>query len=197
VCEAPPIPGGAFWCVGGKKGKALFRGVFEMIHCPKCGHENPDNAINCAKCRINLRYAFENAQQLEAQWQAEQQKALADEQLARQLETLLVTTTPTVQGRTVSQYLGVVSSVVVLGTGFGSELSASIADLLGTRASAFQEKLTRARKIVVQEMKEQALQRDGDGIVGLNIDYMTLTSNLLMVSGNGTVVKFSTQEGND
>ena len=110
------------------------------------------------------------------------------------LESLFITTTPIVQDKTISQYLGIVSSVVVMGTGFLSEFGAGIADLLGTRAGKFQNKLSRAREIALQEMGEQAIQRGGDGIIGVDFDYMTLAANMLMVSANGTVVKFASEE---
>jgi uncharacterized protein YbjQ (UPF0145 family) len=112
-------------------------------------------------------------------------------------ESLLITTTPILQDKTVSQYLGIVSSVVVMGTGFLSELGAGIADLLGMRAGRFQDKLSRAREITLQEMSEQAIQRGGDGIIGVDFDYMTLAANILMVSANGTVVKFVSEEAGE
>jgi hypothetical protein len=31
-----------------------------MKKCPKCGFENPDDAMNCKSCRINLQFAFDN-----------------------------------------------------------------------------------------------------------------------------------------
>ncbi len=175
-----------------------------MIRCPKCGHENPDNTTNCAKCHVNLQYALANLEQLQAQWQGEKESAAFAEQnakkiegLAKKIEGLLVTTTPIIQGKIITEYLGIVSSVAVLGTGFLSELGGSVADLFGTRASGFQDKLNRAREIVLQEVKEQAVQRGSDAIVGLDLDYMTLAANMLMVSANGTAVKLSLQVEED
>jgi len=168
-----------------------------MIRCPKCGHENPDNTTNCAKCHVNLQYVLANLEQLQAQWQGEKESAAFAEQNAKKIEGLLVTTTPIIQGKIITEYLGIVSSVAVLGTGFLSELGGSVADLFGTRAGGFQDKLNRAREIVLQEVKEQAVQRGGDAIVGLDLDYMTLAANMLMVSANGTAVKLSLQVEED
>jgi len=172
-----------------------------MIRCPKCGRENPDNAANCSNCRINLQFALSNIGQLKEQGiiedtESARRAALLREQMTAKTAGLLVTTTPIIQGQTILQYLGVVSSVVVLGTGLASELGASVADFLGTRAGAFQDKLGRAREIAMQELKEQAVARGGDAIIGLDLDYMTVADNMLMVSANGTVVKLCTEMRN-
>lgn len=168
-----------------------------MIRCPKCDHENLDNAKNCAKCRVNLEFALANIEQLQTQWREEEQQVALSQEMAKKMESLLITTTPIIQGRTVSQYLGVVSSGVVMGTGFLSELGASVADFFGTRAGGFQDKLSRAREMALQELKEQAVRRGGDAVIGLDLDYMTIAANMLMVSANGTVVKLSLQETDD
>jgi len=110
------------------------------------------------------------------------------------MNSLLVVTTPILQGRTIAQYLGVVSSAVVMGTGFLSELGAGIADFFGTRAGGFQDKLARAKGMALQELKEQVARRGGDAVIGLDLDYMTIAANMLMVSANGTVVRLSPQE---
>lgn len=167
-----------------------------MIRCPKCGHENSDTTTNCAKCRINLQYALNNLEQLQAQWHGEERRVTVKQEMTREVQNLLVVTTPIIQGRLVSQYLGIVSSGVVLGTGFLSELGAGVADFFGTRAGGFQDKLTRAREMALQELKEQAVMRGGDAVIGLDLDYMSIAANMLMVSVSGTVVKLSPHENN-
>jgi len=165
-----------------------------MIRCPKCGHENSDNTTNCAKCRINLQYALNNLEQLQTQWHQEETRVAVNQEMARAVQDLLVVTTPIIQGRTVSQYIGIVSAGVVLGTGFLSELGAGVADLFGTRAGGFQDKLTSARETALQELKEQAVMRGGDAIIGLDLDYNSIAANMIMVSASGTAVKLSAQE---
>lgn len=166
-----------------------------MIICPRCGQENSDNARNCSECHVNLKYALENAEEYIAKQQVKDLERQAKELELQKYKNLIITTTPSIEGKTISQYLGIVSSAVVLGTGFGSELLAGVADFLGTRSGAFQGKLNEAREMVLTEMKSQAAQRMGDGIVGISLDYMTFQGNMIMVSGSGTVVGFSTQEG--
>ncbi|MBN2556644.1 MAG: YbjQ family protein [Anaerolineales bacterium] len=110
------------------------------------------------------------------------------------LDGLFVSTTDIVQGIKIMQYLGIVSSVVVLGTGVLSEFGAGIADLLGTRAGRFQSKLEHAREIALEEMGEKAIHLGGDGIIGIDFDYLSLSNNVLMVSANGTAVKLDPEE---
>jgi len=160
-----------------------------MIVCPRCGHENADDAVNCAGCRINLRYALENREEVKRQWQDQQQSAM----LVEKAKGLLVTTTPTVEGQIISSYLGVVSSVVVLGRGPILELGTSVADLFGTRASGFENKLSQAQDAALQELREQAVQLGGDAIVGAAVDYMTLPQDTVLVSVHGTAVKLLSQ----
>jgi len=102
----------------------------------------------------------------------------------------LVSTTHLIQGKKIQEYLGVVSSVVVLGTGLASELGAGIADMFGKRASGFEDKLSQTREIAIRKLETTAMKKGADGVVGLDLDYMTLGGNMLMVSANGTAVKF-------
>lgn len=37
----------------------------DAIVCPKCGTENPGDAMNCKHCKINLRFALEHPEQIE------------------------------------------------------------------------------------------------------------------------------------
>jgi uncharacterized protein YbjQ (UPF0145 family) len=164
-----------------------------MIRCPKCGHENSDNSTNCAECHINLQFALSNLEQLQAQWHEDENRIAVTQAMERKMQNLVVVTTPIIQGQSVQEYLGIVSSCVVLGTGFLSELGANVADLFGTRASGFQDKLAHAREMALHELMDQAVMRGGDAVIGLDLDYMCIASNILMVSANGTVVRLSPQ----
>jgi len=124
--------------------------------------------------------AREIARRKEEQAKLEQRKA-----------SLIVTTTYSVEGRPIVQYLDVVTAEVVLGTGFLSELGGEIADLLGTRAGGFQEKLRELRKAALRELRNQAFQIGADAIVGVDLDYIILANNILTVVANGTAVKLA------
>jgi len=112
-------------------------------------------------------------------------------ELEQRKASLIVTTTYSVEGRAIIQYLDVVTAEVVLGTGFLSELDAGIADFFGTRAEGFQNKLQGLRQAALHELRNRAFQTGADAIVGVDFDYMTLGSNMLVVVANGTAVKLA------
>jgi uncharacterized protein YbjQ (UPF0145 family) len=156
-----------------------------MIECPKCGFINDEGAINCSSCRVNLQWALENPDQFASDEEARRLR----EEMDKRLSNFIVTTTFNIEGKRISNYIGVFTSEVVLGTGLLSEFGAGIADLLGTRAGGFQYKLRQAKEEALDEVKRQSVIKGADAIVGLDIDYSTLTSNLLMVVASGTAVK--------
>lgn len=163
----------------------------QTILCPRCGHENALSAVNCSSCRINLEFASTHKDE----WNGAVDAAHMEEEtkLAEQLQNIIVTTTPSIQGEMISRYLGVVSTAVVLGTGFLSELSANWTDLLGTRSGKFQEKLNRATSMALSEIRYQALQTGANAIVGLDLDYMITDKNAFVVTANGTAVQLAPQ----
>lgn len=158
-----------------------------MLNCPKCDTPNPSDASNCTNCHINLTYAFEHADIWKPNVQAQ---AIADarQAIGKLAAEMTITTTPTIQGREISAYLGIVSSVVVLGTGFMSELRASISDIAGGRSSAFQLKLSEATRQALTEIRTQAAHEGANAVIGLDLDYMITDNNMFVVTANGTAV---------
>jgi len=106
------------------------------------------------------------------------------------LAQLLISSTDNLQDRVIVRYLGIVSAQVVLGSGFLTELDGQVSDFFGVRAGGFQKKLLTARDDAIGEICEQVIEKSGNAIIGLDIDFMTLSSNLLMVSVNGTAVEY-------
>jgi uncharacterized protein YbjQ (UPF0145 family) len=102
-----------------------------------------------------------------------------------------LTTTHTFEGRPIEKYLGVVSSMVVLGTGIFSEFNAGIADILGTRSTAFQTKLESGRQEAMNELQKSAEDRGANAVVGVDIEYMTIGANMFVISANGTAVRIA------
>lgn len=111
--------------------------------------------------------------------------------LSELLRRVTIVTTPILDNRKIEEYLGIVSSVMVLGTGLLTELGGGIADFLGTSAGGFEEKLVDARETVLADIITDTLEKGGNGIIGVDFDYMALSNNLLMVSVNGTAIKFA------
>jgi uncharacterized protein YbjQ (UPF0145 family) len=101
---------------------------------------------------------------------------------------MLVTTTPTVEGHTIKAYHGVVCGEAILGANVVRDLFASITDIVGGRAGAYEEELGRARRIALEEAMEAARSAGGNAIMGVDIDYEVIRQGMLMVSVSGTAV---------
>lgn len=103
---------------------------------------------------------------------------------------MIQTTTPTVEGKTIRAYHGVVTGEAILGANIFKDLFAGIRDIVGGRSAAYERELQKARQIAFDELAEQALDRGANAIVGIDIDYETVGVNgsMLMVSVSGTAV---------
>ena len=105
---------------------------------------------------------------------------------------MIVSTTPSLEGRRISQYLGLVSGEAILGANIFKDLFAGIRDIVGGRSGAYEEELRKAKQIAIDEMVEQATVLGANAVVGVDLDYETIGigsgGNMLMVSASGTAV---------
>ena len=106
---------------------------------------------------------------------------------------MILTTTPSIEGRTITEYKGVVFGEVISGVNFLRDLAANIRNVIGGRSGAYEEKLIEARDNALNEMAEKARRLSADAVVGIDIDYEVLgTDNgMLMVTASGTAVKLA------
>ena len=104
---------------------------------------------------------------------------------------MTITTTHDIQGRTISQYLGVVTGEAILGANIFKDLFAGIRDIVGGRSGAYEEELRKARAIALDELAAAASQIGADAVVGVDLDYETVGQggSMLMVTASGTAVK--------
>ena len=106
---------------------------------------------------------------------------------------MILTTTPTVEGRTIIDYKGVVFGEVISGVNFIRDFAAIIRNIIGGRSGSYEAELIVARNQAMQEMEDRARQLGADAIVGIDIDYEVLGENggMLMVTASGTAVKLA------
>ncbi len=102
---------------------------------------------------------------------------------------MIVTTTHGVEGRPVSEYLGIVVGESIIATNIIRDIGATLRDVVGGRSGAYEKKMIEAREIAVREMEELAQEKGADAVVGVDIDYETVGNNMMMVSASGTAVK--------
>lgn len=105
---------------------------------------------------------------------------------------MLVLTTPNIEGRRIARYIGLVTGEAILGANVFKDFFASIRDIVGGRSAAYEEELRRAKDLAVDEMIEQARALGANAVIGVDLDYETISTssggNMLMVSVSGTGV---------
>ena len=114
-----------------------------------------------------------------------------DERTGGSPTAMIVTTTPTVEGRPVRDYLGVVTGEAIIGANMFRDLFASIRDIVGGRAGSYERVLKYARQQAIAELQEEARRLGANAVVGVDLDYEVIgdTGSMLMVSASGTAVR--------
>lgn len=103
---------------------------------------------------------------------------------------MILSTTPSIQGKTIRQYHGIVTGEAILGANIFKDFFAGIRDIVGGRSAAYEKELRSARDIALQEVEQQAAQLGANAVVGIDLDYETVGSQaaMLMVTASGTAV---------
>lgn len=103
---------------------------------------------------------------------------------------MLHSTTHTIEGKEVSEYLGIVAGEAILGANLFKDIFAGIRDLVGGRSAAYEQELRKAREIALKEASEQAEHLGANAVIGVDVDYETIgdRGSMLMVSVSGTAV---------
>jgi uncharacterized protein YbjQ (UPF0145 family) len=108
------------------------------------------------------------------------------------ITVMLITTTPTIEGQPITRYYGLVSGETILGVNIFKEFFAGIRDIVGGRAGSYEQELSKAKDIALEEMSQKALALGANAVVAVDLDYETITSDsgtMLMVSASGTAVR--------
>ncbi len=104
---------------------------------------------------------------------------------------MLTTTTDTLDGFEITEYMGIVMGETILGANFIRDIMATVTDYIGGRSGAYEETLSKSRKAALEEMCDRASAIGADAVIGIDIDYETVGSRgaMLMVTCSGTAVK--------
>ena len=105
---------------------------------------------------------------------------------------MLLTTTPNIHGREITQYFGIVSGETIIGANLFKDFFAGIRDIVGGRASSYESVLREAKESALQEMSDQAARMGANAVIGIDLDYETVGTNgsMLMVTAAGTAVRY-------
>jgi uncharacterized protein YbjQ (UPF0145 family) len=105
--------------------------------------------------------------------------------------SVIVSTTPTLEGHPVREYIGIVTGEVIVGANLFRDMFANIRDIVGGRSGSYERILADARNQAIAEIQAEAAARGGNAVVGIDLDYEVIgeTGSMLMVSASGTAVK--------
>lgn len=103
---------------------------------------------------------------------------------------MIVTTTPSIEGRRVKEYLGIVTGETIVGANIMKDFLATVRDIVGGRSAAYEKALHDAREQAIREMSEKGHERGADAILGMDLDYEVLgaSNGMMMVTCAGTAV---------
>ena len=106
---------------------------------------------------------------------------------------MIITTTPSIEGKNIIEYKGVVFGEVISGVNFIKDFAAGLSNFFGGRSSTYEDELIQARENALREMESRARQLGADAIVGVDIDYEVLGADngMLMVTASGTAVRIN------
>lgn len=103
---------------------------------------------------------------------------------------MIHTTTPTIEGRRITQYHGVVIGEAIVGANIFKDIMANIRDIVGGRSAVYEKAFRGAREIAFEEMDQEASRLGANAVVGIDLDIETVggQGSMLMVSVSGTAV---------
>lgn len=104
---------------------------------------------------------------------------------------MILSTTPTLEGHPILEYMGVVTGETIIGANFVKDFFASIRDVVGGRSSSYENVLRQAKDSALQEMTDRAASVGANAVVGIDLDYETIgqSNSMIMVTASGTAVK--------
>ncbi len=106
---------------------------------------------------------------------------------------MLVSTTDTLQGYDINEYLGIVTGETISGANFVRDIMATVTDYVGGRSGTYEEVLEKARETTLNEITDRARLLNANAIIGVSFDYETIGGRgaMLMVTATGTAVRSS------
>lgn len=104
---------------------------------------------------------------------------------------MIITTTSTIEGHPVQQYLGIVNAQSIIGANIFKDFLGGLRDVFGGRSKTYEKVLEQAKEDALREIAEKAQQMGANAVIGVDLDFETVGSggSMLMVIASGTAVK--------
>ena len=101
---------------------------------------------------------------------------------------MIYATTSILEGYEIEEYLGIVTGEAIMGASVFKDFSAGIRDIVGGRSGSYEQQLSEAKKIAMEELTDKAKEMGANAVIGIDLDYETIRGSMLMVSISGTAV---------
>ena len=105
---------------------------------------------------------------------------------------MITTTTHNIEGRRITDYIGIVSGETVVGTNIFRDIMAGITDIIGGRSAGYEKELRQAKELAIEKLEHEARTLGANAVVGVDLDYESIGGggkSMLMVTASGTAVK--------
>lgn len=106
---------------------------------------------------------------------------------------ITITTTDSLDGRDVTEYVGVVSGEAVIGANIVSDIASGIRDVVGGRSGSYEKKIETGREEAIKDIRAEAEDLGADAVIGASFDYEEMAEGMLWVNLSGTAVETSSQ----
>jgi len=106
---------------------------------------------------------------------------------------MILTTSNSVDGKSITQYLGVITGEAILGANIFRDMFAAVRDIVGGRSASYERELGKAREIALDELEDWAVELGAHAVIAISLDYESFgqTNGMMMVSATGTAVKLA------
>lgn len=120
-------------------------------------------------------------------------RIVSSPQAGRTGGSMIVTTTPQIEGKRITEYKGIVFGEVVSGVNFIKDFTAGLSNFFGGRSGTYEEELMKARDHALRELEQRAAQMGANAVVGVKVDYEVLGADngMMMVTAAGTAVVYA------
>lgn len=149
-----------------------------MVDCTSCGKKmgffDGDLDNRCSNCVSNSAV------------QTEYGKHAQNEQ---QIKSIMLTT-ETAPNLNITKRIEIVTAECAFGMNIFKDLFAGVRDIVGGRSEAVQKTMRDSRKTALYELKKEAYEVGANAVVGVDLDYVELSSagSMVMLVASGTAV---------
>jgi len=167
---------------------SIFGDDSEKIECGKCKDKfklkkitHVDGLVYCKSC----------AEEVVIEKEKKRAEITPD-----QIKDIIVTTTDTIQGREIEQYIDPIYTQVVMGIDSWKDMLGSLRSWWGGRSKTLERELATGYAFAIEDLKKEAFLRDANAVVGVEFDANLEVAGdagsndkMAIVSGMGTAVR--------